>query len=45
MLYLTPAFTVYCCFVAALLGACIGAWYTGSPCSAAAPTAMCAGMC
>ena len=53
MLYLTPAFTVYCCFVAALLGACMGsflncmAWRVvhGNPCSAAAPTAMCAGMC
>ena len=46
MLYLTPAFTVYCCFVAALLGACMGSFLnTGSPCSAAAPTAMCAAMC
>jgi len=26
MLYLTPAFTVYCCFVAALLGACMGSF-------------------
>ena len=26
MLYLTPAFTVYCCLVAALLGACMGSF-------------------
>ena len=51
MLYADPFLTVYCCLLAALLGACMGsflncaAWRMGRACCVAGPTATPAVMC